>query len=259
MRIATSQTRIVADIAENAQEIERHLRTAKQADADLVHFLEGALSGYAKRELKSDWTEFDWDGYRISLWALGTICRELQLWAVIGGVHRDSTDERPFNCLHIISPSGDTSARYDKRYCSHTEISHWYRAGEDPVVIDVKGLKFGFLLCIEIQFPELFLEYERLGVDCVLLSAYADTPMFGTQAQGHAACNNYWVSYSVPANASAQQPSILLGPDGSIIRSCERNRSKQIVELIDPSDAKWDIPLKKARPWRRLARSREIY
>ena len=259
MRLATSQTRIVADLAENAQEIERHLRAAKKADADLVHFPEGALSGYAKREINRDWTEFDWDGYDKSLNALGTVCRELHLWGVIGGVHRNSAEERPFNCLHIIAPSGDVTTRYDKRYCSHTEISYWYRAGQYPVVIDVKGLKVGFLLCIEIQFPELFSEYERLGVDCVLLSAYADKVMFGIQAQGHAACNNYWISYSVPANASAQQPSILLGPDGRIIQSCERNHSDQFIELIDPSAAKWDGPCKKARPWRRRARSREIY
>ena len=90
MRVATSQTLIVADPFQNAREIERHLRTAKQDAADLVHFPEGALSGYAKRELQSDWTKFDWDGYGKSLSALGAVCRELQLWAVIGGVHRDN-------------------------------------------------------------------------------------------------------------------------------------------------------------------------
>jgi hypothetical protein len=38
------------------------------------------------------------------------------------------------------------------------------------VTFDIDGLRFGLLLGMEVHFPELFIEYERLDVDCVLFS-----------------------------------------------------------------------------------------
>ena len=83
--------------------------------------------------------------------------------------------------------------------------------------------------------------------------------MFGIQAQGHAACNNYWMSLSVPNHLSDTQPSVLIGPDGCVIDSCLNNVTSITVNKIDPNADEWDIPCKKARPWRRKARLGEIY
>ena len=147
---------------------------------------------------------------------IGELCEELNIWAVIGSAYSELNGLRPYNSLYIFDNSGKQIGRYDKRYCSHTEITDWYQAGKSPVTIDVNGIKLGLALCIEIQFPELFQEYERLNVDCVLLSAYSDKPIFAIQSQGHAACNNYWISLSVPSNVSHKQSSCLIGPDGHL-------------------------------------------
>jgi len=259
MRIATAQSLIAPDITKNGQEIEALIRAAHAQGADLVHFPEGALSGYAKKQLSPDWSRFAWDQFGEQMLKLRELCAELEIWAVIGGVHRDDAGARPFNSLFVIDPSGQIAGRYDKRFCSHTEITDWYVAGKAPLVVSVKGRKLGFALCIEIQFPEVFMDYERADVDCVLFSAYADKPMFGIQAQAHAACNNYWISFSSPANISAQHTSRLLGPDGTIVATCGTERSDVIVNTIDPNEARWDGPCQKARPWRRLARSGSIY
>ena len=223
-----------------------------------MHFPEGALSGYAKSEIK-DWNLFDWNSLQAQLELIGGLCEELNIWAVIGSAHSDFDGQRPFNSLYIFDNFGKQIMRYDKRYCSHTEITDWYRAGKSPVTIDVSGIKFGLALCIEIQFPELFQEYERLNVDCVLLSAYSDKSMFAIQSQGHAACNNYWVSLSVPSQCSHEQAACLIGPDGHIIDACEHGVSDIIVHEIDPKAAQWDVPCQKARPWRRRARIGDIY
>ena len=190
---------------------------------------------------------------------IGELCEELNIWAVIGSAHSEFNGLRPYNSLYIFDNSGRQIRRYDKRYCSHTEITDWYRAGKSPVTFDVNGIKLGLALCIEIQFPELFQEYERLNVDCVLLSAYSDKPIFAIQSQGHAACNNYWISLSVPSNVSHKQSSCLIGPDGHIIESCAHDISDVIVHRIDPTAAQWDVPCQKARPWRRKARKGDIY
>lgn len=258
MRIATAQTEITKDIAANAAEIARHLKQAKSVGAEMVHFPEGALTGYVKRQI-TDWADVDWTASERALTDLQSDCAELGIAAAIGTAHRPDPGERPYNSLVVIDAEGEIAGRYDKRYCSHSEITDWFRAGRDPLVFEIAGRKIGFLLCIEVQFPELFMAYAELGVDCICLSAYSDSPMFAIQAQGHAACNNVWISYSVPANTSQRQAGCLIGPDGTVIDTCTREASSQAVGDIDPSHPRWDVPCQKARPWRKIARQGEIY
>jgi len=92
-----------------------------------------------------------------------------------------------------------------------------------------------------------------------LLAACPGMEMFRIQCQGHAASNCYWLSYSVPEKGSEKQPSCFIGPDGEILASCGCGASGLVVCEIDPLDAKWDIPVNKARPWRSRARAGEIH
>ena len=106
--------------------------------------------------------------------------------------------------------------RYDKRFCSNTEITDWYTPGRECCVFEVDGWRFGCALCIEIQFPEVFQGYAELDVDCILFSSYSDEPMFGIQAQGYAASHSYWVSVSVPTQTSHGLSSRLIAPTGEV-------------------------------------------
>ena len=47
------------------------------------------------------------------------------------------------------------------------------------MAFDVDRIRFGCVLCIEACFPPLFAEYERMQVDCVLLSSYPRHPFMG--------------------------------------------------------------------------------
>ena len=231
---------------------------AKASSARLIHFPEGALSGYIKAQIKS-WDEVDWSLLQTELESIKQLAHELQIWVVFGCNHQGDPNERPFNDLYIISDEGVVHGRYSKRLISYTEITDWYTPGNTPCVFELDGIRFGCLLCIEIQYPELFMEYERLGIDCLLFSAYSDNPMFAIQAQGHAACNSYWLSFSVPTNKSEHCPSRFIGPDGSVLSTCSSHQSGLTLNTIDPKDQKWEVPIKHNRPWRRRARSGEIY
>jgi len=180
---------------------------------------------------------------------------------VLGCAHRLSSPNRPHNSLYIISDRGKIQARYDKRRCSNNEINNWYSPGFDACVFDIDGVRFGCSICIEIQFPELFLEAREHGVDCLLFSAYSKNPMFGITAQGYAATCNFWLSYSSPANdrVSRTMSSRFIGPDGHIIARCRAGGSTLTVNQIKPDAPQWEVPLRRARPWRALARDGAIY
>jgi len=98
-----------------------------------------------------------------------------------------------------------------------------------------------------------------MDVDCVLFSAYSKNPMFAIQAQGHAACNSYWLSFSVPTNVSHSCSSRIIGPDGSVLSTCASGESTLTYCKIDPGNPENLVPIQHNRPWRRKARSGEIY
>lgn len=257
-KLATAQIDISADVRRNGGAIRRMMARAARAGARLAHFPEGALSGYVKSQIKS-WDAVDWNALREELEQIAETAGKLGIWAVFGANHRLTPPNRPHNSLYIMSDDGKLAGRYDKRFCSNTEINDWYAPGAEPVVFAVDGFKFGCALCIEIQFPELFLEYERLGVDCVLFSAYAKDPVFGVTAQAHAAINNYWLSLSTPTQCSRGLVSGLVAPNGEFAVRCRAGRSRMIVQSLDRAAPALDIALTKARPWRRAARAGDIY
>jgi predicted amidohydrolase len=258
IKIAVAQSQISSDVRENGREIRELMRRARSGGAAIVHFPEGAMSGCSKAQIKG-WDCVDWDALVDELKAVADLARELGLWVVVGSSHRLTPPHRPHNSLYVISHRGEVATRYDKRFCSYTEITDWYTPGRECCVFEVGGWRFGCALCIEIHFPELFQQYAELDVDCILFSAYADDAMFGIQAQGYAASHSYWVSVSVPTQLSRGLCSRLIAPTGEDQAVATASVSGIVVDLLDEHCPRWEIALHRAKPWRAKARDGAIY
>jgi predicted amidohydrolase len=126
------------------------------------------------------------------------------------------------------------------------------------VVFDVDGFRFGMAICIEINFSDLFADYDRLGVDCLLLSAYPVDSIFATKARAYAAIHNYWLSLSVPAQTTQLLHSALIGPHGEVLADAGAE-SGLVVGTLDRKAPALHGALNFARPWRAIARAGEIY
>ena len=275
LRLAVAQPvvredpRSVAGLRASGRGLRRLMQDAHDAGARLIHFPEGATCSPHKRILSidgpdtvgpADWDRFEWDVLRQELAATAELARTLNLWTVLGSVHRLTPPHRPHNSLYVISGRGEVVTRYDERMLSQTKISYMYAPGSAPLTFDVNGVLFGCLLGIEVHFPELFSEYERLGVDCVLFSSAGGAPgdelIFATEAQGHAAANSYWVSFSVPARHAAAAPSGLIGPSGQWLARGPRDQTPSLaVADLDDGAEDVEIAVFRARPWRRTARA----
>ena len=201
-RLAIAQSVVTLDVRHNGATIRALMAEAKCLGAKLVHFPEGSLTGYpgdpASKNALAGWPA-DWEAIAEEIALVARAAGQLGVWVVIGANHYNGPNRRPNNSLYVVDDSGKMLARYDKRLLSFTEIPDWYAAGRSEITFDVGGFRFGCALCIELQFSELFLSYERLGVDIMLVSSYSDDPAFALLAQGHAALNSYWVSLAVPA------------------------------------------------------------
>lgn len=267
IRMAVAQTSLFDDPRDRSSlqaagtEMRGLMRDARQAGARIIHFPEGAICSPNKRIMSesgrreigpSDWTRCNWGVLRDELEATRRLARELGLWTVFGSVHQLTSPHRPHNSLYVISDRGELVTRYDERLLSNTKISFMYSPGKIPVTFEVDGFLFGCSLGMELHYPEIFIEYERLNVDCVLFSTTGDTrsPTFAAEALGHAATNSYWVSLSAHAPQSLVAPSGIAAPDGQWAALCPANN----VPAIAVADIRTD-PEHPARPWRRKARA----
>lgn len=257
LRLATAQLPITGDARQNGQKVRAAMRDAAAGGARLILFPEGMLSGYAKETIQ-DWAEVDWDVVRDELEQVMALAATLNLWVVLGSAHPLTPPHRPHNSLYLISDQGELVDRYDKRFCSATETNHFYTPGRDPLVFEVDGFRFGCAVCVEINFPSLFIEYDELGVDCVLLPSYPIDRIFFVKARAYAAVHNYWLALSVPSECAELMQSGLIGPDGEVMAQVEAAEGTVLNDL-DRDAPELDIALNKARPWRAVAGTGEFY
>src|SRR4051794_30635780 len=102
LTIASAQSHITADVHANGLHVRELMTKAKALGARLVHFPEGALSGYVKTEIQT-WDAVDWPALHAELEATAAHASELGVWVVLGANHRLTPPHRPHNSLYVIS------------------------------------------------------------------------------------------------------------------------------------------------------------
>jgi predicted amidohydrolase len=262
VKVAAAQTAVSPDIAANGAAIRAAIETAAAEGARLVVFCEGALSGYAKAQIANpgDWGRFDWTAQEAELRSIAALCGDLKVHAAVGGAHRLDASDRPHNSLYVLSDEGRLATRYDKRLLSFSEVSDWYTPGREPVTFAVDGTRFGCAICIEAQFAEVFMDYERMGVDAVLFASYGIPRSFQIALQAHASLNCLWIVAAAPAQKSGKGPAGIIGPDGEWMAQASASSVGALATAeIDRADPRFDIALNKARPWRATARRGDVY
>ena len=277
LRLAVGQSVVRVDpgradeLRESGRDIRRLMRQAHDGGARLLHLGEGATCWPDKHVLSvggpdevgpSDWGRVAWDVLDQELASIAALAGELGLWTVVGSVHRLTPPHRPHNSLYVISDEGEVVTRYDERLLSNTKLSFMYTPGAEPVIFEVDGVRFGCSLGMEVHFPEVFLEYERLDVECVLFSTMGapavqtppgtspESSVFAAEALAHAATNSYWVSFAGCAQDAASAPSGVISPMGRWVARCPQE-SVAAVAVVDLVDGAVNL----ARPWRRRVRA----
>jgi predicted amidohydrolase len=262
LKIAATQTYVSSNITDNGSAIRAMISSAAAEGARLINFCEGALSGYGKFHIvkQDDWESYDWATQETELRAIAALCGQLRIFAVVGAAHRLADGYPPHNCLYVFSDDGNLLTRYDKRFLSNSELDGWYTPGTEPITFEVDGYRFGCAICIESQFPEVFSEYERLGVDSVLFSSFGIPEYFQIALRAHAGLNCIWISAATQTQKAHKGPACIIGPDGDWAAKCSASpeASLTVVEM-DRENPLYVIPLQKARPWRARARQGAIY
>lgn len=267
IRVATCQFSVEPQIGHNRRWILKQIAEAAAQRADVVHFSECALSGYAGVDVPAV--------SAINFGALTDATRDViaaakahRVWVLLGSTHRLGESHKPHNCVYVISPKGQVVNRYDKRFCTGIggqnptlDLCH-YSPGDRFVTFEVRGMTCGVAICYDYRFPELFRGYKQHGVEVLFQSFHnarktvAKDPKYNiwktivpATMQCRAAENHFWVS----ANNSTAKPScwgsFVVRPDGAIVGKLPRHRPGMIITEMNRDPACFDAP----GPWRESA------
>jgi predicted amidohydrolase len=239
LKVATCQFAVSASIARNARSIRDFLLRAKQAQAEIVHFSECALSGYVGTDFPS-FDDYDWEQLERETRGVMKLAGELGLWVVLGSTHRLTPPNKPHNSLYVINARGKLVDRYDKRFGTPGDLRR-LTSGNRSVTFKLNGVTCALLICFDLRFPELYRELYKLGVQCVFQSFYnarqsgpsVHTHIMRQTMQCRAATNHFWVSMANSSGRYAPYPSCFIQPDGVIVAQARMNRAGLIVNTVD--------------------------
>ena len=246
VRGATCQFAVSSSIRRNSAQIQRQMRASRRRRADIVHFSECALSGYAGEEVKS-WKGYDWDLLKEETQRIMTLAARLEQWVVLGSSHYLGPRTRPHNSLYLISPAGKIINRYDKRFCTAGDLKY-YSCGDHHVFFTVNGIRCCLLICFDVRFPEVYRDCKRSGAQLILQSFYnarasgpgIHTVIMRATMQVRAATNALWMSGNNSSGYYGSWPSVFIQPDGRIVRQLPFNRAGVMVNTVDASRKFYD-------------------
>lgn len=245
LRVASCQFPVSSNIAENLQWIEKQMIEAKLKKADIIHFPECALSGYAGIDMKS-LEGFNWNELHRATDSVLTLAKKLKLWVVLGSMHKLSGNNKPHNSLYLINSKGEVVDRYDKRFCTDGDLE-FFTPGDHFVTFNLNGIECGLLICFDLRFPELYREYRKLGADLIFQSFHNARQGKGSihpvimhlTAQAHAGINHFYMSLT---NSSSPEswPCYFITPDGLVKNKHALNVPGALISDIDITDKYYD-------------------
>jgi len=265
LKVATCQFPVGADPRENLRYVSRQIREASARGADVAHFPESSLSGYAGTDFAS-FGGFDWGLLRKCTGKVLDLAREQRIWVVLGSSHPLTEPHKPHNSLYIVDDRGEIVDRYDKTFCagdrSETtgDLAH-YSPGDHLSVFDIRGVRCGALICHDYRYPELYREYKRRGARLVFHSYHAgNIPPERLRAMrdgvgaanwrynpartipgitmpatmvAEAANNHVWISCPNSSARESLWPSFFVRPDGVVTGRLRRNTAGVLISSVD--------------------------
>ncbi len=274
LSIATCQFPVDADIHRNLGYVLRQMRRARDRGADVAHFPEACLSGYAGPDFAST-TQLDWGLLLHATEQVLDLAGRLGLEVILGSTHCLTPPHKPHNSLYIISDRGELLDRYDKMFCAgdgrpdpQTGDLGNYSPGDHFSVFSLKGVRCGALICHDYRYPELYREYKRRGVQVMFHSYHAGhissermramqeyvgakhhalsggTTLPGitmpATMQAAVAANHLWISCP---NSSAREscwPSFFVRPDGVITGRLRLHTAGVLLSTVDTEEPLYD-------------------
>ncbi|MEX0285595.1 MAG: carbon-nitrogen hydrolase family protein [Paracoccaceae bacterium] len=239
MKVAAFQMSAEGDPDDRLSRVMAAMEDAARNGAEMLVTPELALSGYGRGNDLQTLAQHA-DGPWIT--QLQDKVRELQISLVVGFPERDGN--HCFISAAVISKddaSGPLIYRKGQLYGDY-EKEHFQSPGPSCVLTSIGGLKLGFLICYDIEFPEHVRRLAQAGADAIIvptaLPKGASAEFIATHMiRVRAFENQVFVVYADHADADDrfeyQGLSSIVAPDGSKLASAPLTGSTLLYADLD--------------------------
>ncbi len=176
-KVAAIQMRSGVDPVKNAADMERLIRDAASQGAVYVQTPEmtGALQKN-RQELRAVLKDEDGD---VIVTTAARLSRELGIYVHVGSTAIARPDGKIANRGFLFAPDGARVCAYDKIHMFDVDLDNgesWresaaYEPGGEARVADLPLAKFGFAICYDVRFPQLFRSEAMAGAEVLTVPA----------------------------------------------------------------------------------------
>lgn len=102
---------------------------------------------------------------------LKSIAKKFSVNIIGGSIIEKSSDGNLFNTCPVIDRKGDLVCTYSKNHLFSyygCDEGKYIKVGENPVMVELDGVKIGLSICYDIRFPELYRAYRKAGADILV-------------------------------------------------------------------------------------------
>jgi omega-amidase len=234
MKVAVAQISCsLGDAKANLSKVRNFSRAAKEAGAELIVFPEMTDTGYSMPVIQKHADH--WESGFVS--SLQEIANQLSMAIVSGVSERDGSSI--YNSQVLADAKGDIVAKYRKTHLysvAPVEEQTCFAPGDTFASFALGDLRFGFSICYDLRFPEI---YRKLAIDqnvgAFLVSSAWPFPRdehFRVLAQARAIENQ---SYVIASNRVGKDDelwfcgnSAIIDPRGVVVAAASPDREELI-------------------------------
>lgn len=228
----------------NMQSIEELTKNAASKGVQLMALPEYAnyLSEFRKKEHAEGLDGKTMERYK-------SLAKRLKIYFHCGSfLEKSDNPERPYNTSVLINPQGDIMAYYRKIHLFDVVIpgqvdakeSNTITPGDRVVTVKTEFGTFGFTICYDLRFPELFRSLTNLGAKLIFMPAaftlYTGKDHWETLLRARAIENQVFIV--APGQFGSHPPgklcfgsSIIVDPWGTVIAKASEGVGHAICEI----------------------------
>lgn len=165
--LAIQMESVIADKYENFEKIISLVHKKITADTDILILPELWAVGWACNEFRKCAEDIK-TGETIEF--LSELAQQYNV-NILGGSFIEKDGDELYNTCPVINRDGELIATYRKSHlfsyyddCENKFIT----AGENPIMVEIEGVKIGLTICYDIRFPEIYRAYRKAGADILV-------------------------------------------------------------------------------------------
>lgn len=166
--LAVQMESAIGDREKNFEKVSALIQNNIKTDTDIVILPELWTVGWACDEFVKS-AEYLKNSETVKF--LSGLAQEYNVNILGGSFVQKINENKYYNTCPVISRDGELVTTYNKNhlYSYYDDCENKYiTEGNNPVMVEIEGVKYGLTICYDIRFPEIYRAYRKAGADILV-------------------------------------------------------------------------------------------